>query len=377
MSVNSKQSASVKPASSFVTQSGEIPFWMTAIGEEERAAVNKAMENRQYSAGPVTAEMEAEISRALDVPYVLCTTSGSMAMMMGLVATGIGPGDEVIVPTRTFIATAHAASLLGAKVVLVDSSADNTNMDVGEVAAKITSRTRAIMPVHLNGRSCDMTAINALAESHGLVVIEDACQGIFSRGKEGFLGTLGDAGCFSFGMVKLVSTGQGGAIATRRKDLYETLKAMRNHGVADVVSHTYLMPGHNFKFNDIQASIGLWQVRRGLEKVSHVNAVYKRYREALEDLPFINILPVDIEGGEAALWTEVTSNDRDALMFYLAENGIQTRKFIPCVHTAPHFQGQGSFPNSDRFNNIGFNLPCGPDLPIEFVERTIEALKSY
>tara|TARA_Y100000294_G_scaffold154617_1_gene154342 strand:- start:356 stop:967 length:612 start_codon:yes stop_codon:yes gene_type:complete len=200
---------------------------------------------------------------------------------------------------------------------------------------------------------------------------------MFSRGSDGYQGTLGDCGCFSFGMVKLVSTGQGGAIVTRDKGLYEKLAAMRNHGVADVVSHTYLTTGHNFKFNDLQASIGLWQVRRGPEKAAHVNAVYKRYREGLEGLPFIELVPVDVDKGEVALWAETVSEERDNLMAFLAGEGIQTRKFIPCVHTAPHFAGSEAFPNSDRFNRIGFNLPSGPDLPLDYVDRTIEALKKY
>ena len=362
---------------SFVSAGAEVPFWMTDIGENEIATVSETMAAKSFSMGAVTAEMEAEISKQLDVPYALCTTSGSMALMMGLMAAGVGPGDEVIVPTRTFIATAHAASLLGASVVLADSRSDSPNMNVAEAEKKITPRTKAIMPVHLNGRECDMAAIRALAKEHGLAVIEDACQGMFSRGHGGYQGTLGDCGCFSFGMVKLVSTGQGGAIVTRDKALYEKLAAMRNHGVADVVSHTYLTTGHNFKFNDIQASIGLWQVRRGPEKASHVNAIYKRYRDGLKGLSFVELVPVDVDNGEVALWTEVVSEERDNLMAFLAGEGVQTRKFIPCVHTAPHFGGGEEFPNSERFNRTGFNLPSGPDLPLDYVDRTIEALKRY
>jgi len=367
----------MKPSSSFITPEGEVPYWRTNIGEKEKRAVLKTIEDKSFSVGSATAEMESEISKALNVPYVLCTTSGSMAMVMGLMAAGIGPGDEVLVPTRTFIATAHAASLLGAKPVLVDCLENSTEMDVAHAEKKVTPRTRAIMPVHLNGRSCDMEVVEKVARKHGLVIIEDACQSFLSRGSEGHLGTLGDFGCFSFGMVKLVNTGQGGAIVTRWKELFEKLKDVRNHGVADTISHTYLSLGHNFKFNDIQASIGIWQVKRGPEKAAHVNAIYERYMEGLEGVPFINILPVDTDGGEVALWTEVLCDDRDSLMDYLVDRGIQTRKFMPCVHTAPHYNVGESFPNSERFHRIGFNLPGGPDLPLEYVDRTISALKEY
>ncbi len=355
----------------------EVPWWLTVIGENEITEVSETMAKKSFNMGAVTAEMEAEIVKHLDVPYALCTTSGSMALMMALIAGDIGPGDEVIIPTRTFIATAHAASLLGAKVALVDCLKESTAIDIDQVAAKITPRTKAVMPAHLNGRGCDMTALNALVKEHGMIVIEDACQAMFSRGPDGYHGTVGDFGCFSFGMAKLVSTGQGGAIVTRDKEMYEKLSIIRNHGIADVVSHAYMMPAHNFKYNDIQASIGLWQVRRGPEKVAHVNAIYKRYQEGLEGLSFIDLIPVDIDKGETALQAEVMSEERDALMAFLAWEGVQTRKLTPCVHTAPHFNNDEAFPNSERFNRLGFKLPSGPNLPLDCVDRTIVALKKY
>ena len=364
-------------SSRFVTEGGDVPFWRIEVGEPERDAVADALARNRFSMGPVTQELEAEIARQIDVPHVLCTPSGSTALMLGLMAAGIGPGDEVIVPTRTFIATAHAALLLGAKVVLVDCRPDHPTVDPDDVRRKINGRTKAIMPVHLNGRSADMNAVLEIAAKHGLAVIEDSCQGLFSRHRLGYHGTMGDAGCFSFSMVKLVATGQGGAIVTRRKDMYERLYRMRNHGVADVVSHAYLGPGCNFKFNDILASIGLHQVRARERKVAHVNAIYRRYVQAMPELPFLKVLPVDVDAGEVALWTEVLAEDREAVMDYLSASGIQSRKFLPCCHTGPHFAGQGAFPNSERFARHGFNLPCGPDLPMAMVEHTIEVLKGY
>jgi perosamine synthetase len=364
-------------ANRFVTEGAEVPFWHVEIGEAETAAVLDTIARKRFSMGPVTRELEAEIARQLEVPYVLCVTSGSTALTLACMAAGIGPGDEVIVPTRTFIATAHAPLLLGAKVVLVDCLRDSPVLDIDEVRRKITARTKAIMPVHLNGRGADMHGVLDLARKHGLAVIEDACQGLFCRHEFGYHGTIGDAGAFSFSMVKLVATGQGGAVVTRRKDLYETLYRMRNHGVADVVSHTYLGAGSNFKMSDIQASIGLQQIRRREQKVVSVNATYRRYREALAELPFIEILPVDVEHGEVALWTEVMCAERERLMDFLSAHGVQSRKFLPCCHSGPHFATAERFPNSERFARTGLNLPCGPDLPMAMVERTIDLLKTY
>jgi perosamine synthetase len=361
----------------FITDGADVPFWRIEIGDAEKAGIGDALSRQKYSMGAVTAELESEIARQLDVPYALCTPSGSSALMLSCMAVGVGPGDEVIVPTRTFIATAHAPMMLGAKVVLVDCLPDKPVLDPAEVRRKINARTKAIMPVHMNGRGADMDAILEIAREHGVAVVEDACQGLFSKHSLGYHGTIGDAGAFSFSMVKLVATGQGGAVVTRRRDLYETMRRMRNHGVADVVSHAYLGPGMNFKFSDLLAAIGLGQVRRREAKVAHVNAIYRRYRDAIDALPFIDVLPVDVDGTEVALWTEVTCEDRDHLMGWLSERGIQTRKFLPCCHSGPHLETGETFPNSERFARIGLNLPCGPDMPMELVERTIATLAEY
>ena len=361
-----------------ITTASDIPFWKINIGNNETEAVIDALKHNRFSMGPITEQLEAEIASALDVPYVLCTTSGTMALLMGCMAMGIGPGDEVIVPTRSFIATAHAPHIVGAKVVLADCGVNDVTIDVDAIAVKITSRTKAIMPVHLNGRPADMERIMALAHKHGLAVIEDACQGLFGNHPTmGPMGTIGDCGCFSFSMVKLVATGQGGAIVTRNKEVYDRLYALRNHGVADVVSHTYLRPGGNFKFNDLQASIGLWQVRDRARKVEHVNAIYRRYTDGLMDLDFISVLPVDLDHNGVALWTEVMAENRNHLMDWLAERGIQTRKFTPCCHSAPHFKTEETFPNSESFDRMGFMLPCGPDMPMTNIDKTISILHDY
>lgn len=362
----------------FVTDASEIPYWITSIGPAEAAMVADTIARRSFSLGPVTNAFEAEIAAQLDVPYALCATSGSMSLVLALMALGIGPDDEVIVPTRTFIATAHAATILGAKPVFVDCLPDTPLIDPIAIKKKITRRTRVIIPVHLNGRAAAMEVILDLAKRHGIAVVEDAAQAIFSRHRSlGHLGTIGDAGMFSFSMVKLVATGQGGAVVSRRRDLYEKMRSTRNHGVADVVSHEYTGPGGNFKFNDVLASIGLCQIRDRDKKVAHVKEIYAAYCDGLSGFPFIRVVNVDVDAGEVPLWTEVVSDKRDAIMAYLAKHGIQTRRFVPCCHSAPHFSSNESFPNSERFSATGFVLPCGPAMPMDFVHKTIDALRNY
>lgn len=355
-----------------------VPWWKTSIcGPQEIQRFLDAAAAEHISQGPVTAQLEQQLAAALEVPYAVATTSGSVALLMALMALGIGRDDEVIVPNRTFIATAHAPLLLGAQVVLVDTQLDSPNMDVTQLERLITPRTKAIMPVHLNGRAVDMDAVHALARAHGLRVIEDAAQALFSRDAHGFLGTQSDAGCFSLGVTKLLSTGQGGFVVTRSRDVYERLRLIRNHGVDDVLTGDFQHPGFNFKFTDLLAAIGLAQLARAPERIAHAQRVYARYAEALAEVPFMRMIPVDVAGGEVPLWIEVLCPERATCVEFLAAHGVRTRTFLPDLHRSPHLRNAGAFPHSTRFSEEGLCLPCGPALSLEQVDRAIEVLRLY
>ena len=172
-----------------------ISWWRTSFGEPEIEGMTNAIRHEHISQGPVTEQFEEEIAHLLGVPHAVAATSGSTALLMALMALGIGAGDEVLIPDRTWIATAHAVLLAGAKVVLVDVLPDLPLIDVSQIEKKITPRTKAILPVHLNGRSVRMDELYRIAERHGLLVIEDACQAFFSKSNGRYLGTQSDAGC--------------------------------------------------------------------------------------------------------------------------------------------------------------------------------------
>ena len=356
----------------------KIPWWRTSFGEDEARSLAASISAEHISQGPVTAEFERRIGEALDVPYAVVTTSGSVALLMALMALGIGRGDEVIVPNRTWIATAHAAMMLGAEVVLVDVLAELPVMDMSRVREKITSRTKAIMPVHLDGRAVDMDAIHEVSEEHGLKVVEDACQAFFSRNGAGFLGTRSDAGCFSLGVTKLISTGQGGVVVTRDEETYEKLKMVRNNGVVDHFDPTYAVLGLNFKFTDLLASIGMVQLSQVPRRIAHVGAVYDRYASAIAnmELPHLALVPVNVGAGEVPLYVEVLCDQRDVLRAYLNSQGIESRPFLPNLSSAPYMP-DGSFLHSDVFDSQGLFLPAGPDQPLENVDRVIEALRAF
>jgi dTDP-4-amino-4,6-dideoxygalactose transaminase len=358
------------------TPANRISWWRTSFGEQEINQVATAIRGEHISQGPVVAEFERRVGAYLGVPYVVATSSGSTALLMAMMAAGVRPGDEVIVPDRTWIATAHAPALLGATVKFVDVQPEQPIIDVDRIERAITRRTKAIAPVHLNGRSADMRRIREIATKHGLRVIEDAAQAFGSRNADGFLGTQGDMGCFSLSVAKIIATGQGGFVVTSDPALYETLVAIRTHGTRSVMDAEWTQLGFNFRFTDILASIGLVQLEQMRARAEHVHAIHTRYLQGLADMDFLRMIPVDVASGGIPIYAEVLCAERSRLMEHLASSGIETRPFYPCLHLAPYFNSNEAFPNADRFGEQGIFLPSGPSQPLENIERVCNALNA-
>ena len=354
-----------------------ISWWRTSFGDEELRRIADSLAHERVSQGAVTEEFEHHLAEFLGVPHVVATTSGSMAQLLCLLTLGIGPGDEVIVPNRTWIATAHAPAILGAKPVIVDVEPGRPIIDARAIERSITSRTKAIIPVHLNGRSADMTEIRRLASKHGIRVIEDAAQALGSRNRMGLLGTQSDAGFFSLSVAKIIATGQGGFITTKDRDLDHRLRLTRTHGVSDVINARWTHLGFNFRFNDVLASIGIEQLKRIPERIGRLKEIYFRYSAAMPDLPFLQWIPVDVEAGEIPIYAEVLCKDRDRLIAYLADQGIQSRPFYPDLDEAPYLGCTGDFSRSRVFGREGVFLPSGPAQPIANIDRVIEVLRRY
>lgn len=355
-----------------------IPWWRTLTGESELNKMAESFTNERISYGKVCKDLESRLSKLLNVPYVMMCSSGSTALYIGVKSMGIGPGDEVLVQDRTFHATAHAAMLAGASVRLVEVEKDSPIMDLNDLRKKISPKTKAIMPVHLNGRANHMKEIKQIAKEHNLFVIEDVAQAFYSKTEDGFLGTLGDVGCFSFGMTKLVSTGQGGFVCTHNENVYKNFKHFISHGVEDTFDGVFNNFGFNFRMTDILASIGHVQLDRLEQKLAHVEKVHKMYEDGIKDLSFLSLIPVKIES-EVPLWVEVMVADRAPLREFLYENGIESRKFLPSLHTSSHINvlNDQNFTNSKRFEDQGLFLPAGPDMSLENVQKVLEALHRY
>lgn len=355
-----------------------IYWWQTTFGQEEIGRITQSFHNQNISQGKVTEEFERDIGNYLGIKHVIATSSGSTALMLSCMAVGIKPGDEVIVPNRTWIATAHAAHLLGAKIVLCDVEKDRPIIDADQIEKLITQKTRAIIPVHMNGRACDMQKINAIAKKHKLFVIEDAAQAIGSRNKRGLLGTQSDVGCFSLSVAKTIATGQGGFAVTNNDDLAYKLKAIRTHGVENVKDpKEWVMPGFNFRFTDILASIGIEQLKKLPGRLELMKGLYRTYCDGLAGLP-IEPIGVDVDGGEIPVYIEYLVPDREQFIAKLEAENIDSRPFYPDLDKAKYFdQGGRDFSNSRRYGLNALYLPSGPSQKPENIERVLKTIRSF
>lgn len=359
----------------------KVPWWNTNLNSLELSSIINAYKKKKIGMGDITKEVEKEISKKLNIPFVVLCSSGSSALFMALKVLGIKEGDEVILPDRTFIATAHAVKLTGAKVVLVDTKSKNTNIDIKQIESAITKKTKAIIPVHLNGRAVNLKKINKIAHKHKLYVIEDACQALLSKDKDdSYLGTNSEIGCYSLGLAKLITMGFGGFTVCQDEILYEKLINFRNHGRSHNSHTNFTELGFNFKVSDLMSSMAKVQLSKSDEKIKHLKKIYNLYEQGLSNLDFINLIKVDIQKEELPLYIEVLSNERNKLINYLSRHNIETQLLPPSLHLSPHLENiscPSSFKNSLNFNKKSFILPCGPNQSIKDIKKVIFLLHMY
>lgn len=354
-----------------------ISWWRTGYNDAEADAIVAAIKGERLSQGRITEEFEARFAKAVGSRFAVATTSGSVALYLALKGNGVGAGDEVIVPNRTWVATAHAVLLAGAKVRLVDVEGQRPVIDSALVEKAITPQTKALLPVHLGGRACDIEYLSHIADANGLVLIEDACQAMFSRHKGKCLGTFGAVGCFSLGVTKLITTAQGGMLVTDDEALWQKIKLLRNHGVVDNFTEAWAGFGYNFKYTDLQAAAGLAQLDKAEDRCNHVRHVYQEYLSGLAGLNSLRAIPVNIEAGELPLYVEVLAEDRLDLIDYLKGHDVQVRPLPPSLHTSSYFGSSGTFEHSLAYAEHGLYLPCGPTQSIESVHRVIALIRTF
>jgi perosamine synthetase len=357
-----------------------IPWFTPEFdGAVERERVCAVLASNYVNDGAVSREFEQRIAELVGVKHCVAVTSGTAAISLALSAAGIGPGDEVLVPDLTFMATANAARMIGAEVKLVDVEPRRFAIDVDKATSAVGPRTRAIVPVDVNGRGADYNALQLLAQEKGLKMICDSAEALGSRYRGRPLGTFGDAACFSFSSSKTVSSGQGGMVATNSYEIYTRLRELKDQGRRHGGTggdDIHPVMGFNFKYTNLQAAVALAQLERFEERIVRLAERDAWYRESLADCPGIVIPDPPDWGGEVLQWVDILCADRAPLRRALLEAGIDSRAFwLPVHRQEPYKAADADFPVANDISARGLWLPSGFSLTRSQVEQVARVVR--
>lgn len=360
-----------------------IPIARPLIEEEEIKAVNEVLHSGSIAQGAKTAELEEKFAEYCGTKHALAVSSGTAAIHAALHAAGVGSGDEVITVPFSFIATINPILMVGATPVLVDIDEKTFCMDVRQLEAAITDKTKAIMPVHLYGQPADMDEINALAEKHGLVVIEDSCQAVSAEYKGKKTGSLGSLGCFSLYATKNVMSGEGGIITTDNDDYAASIRRFRQHGMS--APYMYDELGYNYRITDLQSAIAVEQVKKADRFADARKANAELLTNGLADIPGV-VLP-EIGDDRTHVFHQYTvriTDDfaltRDEFADALRAKGVGAGVYYPrALHTYPHIEklgfSVGDFPVSERAASQVVSLPVHPAVTADDVAVIVKAVR--
>ncbi len=369
-----------------------IPLFELNYDEREKGAVASVLDSKWISSGPKCAELENKIKHMFQTPYACAVSNCTAALHLALVSLGIGAGDEVILPSMTFVATANAIKYVGAEPVFCDiAGVDNITVDAEAIEGLISEKTKAIMVMHYGGFACNMNRIMGIAREKGLYVIEDACHGPLAEYEGKKLGTIGDIGCFSFFANKNIATGEGGMVVTQHESIAKKIKLLRSHGMTSMsyerskghsASYDVVELGYNYRMDDIRASLAITQLDKLEEDLRKRARCRETYLEQLNGcsgliLPFAGfkgftsnyIMPVVLKNADS----EVRENVRQSL----GEKGIQTSIHYPAVHRFSIY-GQtrkGKLDNTEYIADCEISLPMYAKLTRKEIVYICDKLK--
>lgn len=360
------------------TRRSVIPVCEPTLGGNELKYVTQAIEtNWISSAGSFIRDFEARFAAACGARYGVACANGTVAMHLALATLGLEPGDEVIIPTFTMIATANAVTYCGATPVLVDMEPDYWQLDIEQLATKITPRTKAIVPVHIYGHPTDMDPLLELAAHHGLMVIEDSAEAHGGEYKGRRCGALGDAAGFSFYGNKIITTGEGGMVTTSNREIAKLAWNLRDHAFSTERHFWHKFVGFNYRMTNLQAAVGLAQVEQMDAFVASRRKNAAEYNRHLSNIPGITT-PPEAPWAKNVYWMYGILVDeaaygvnRDQLRRVLADHGVETRTFFIPMHCQPvywqQYKGQ-RFPVAEELCRRGFYLPSASSLTLAEIE---------
>lgn len=369
----------------------KIPITKPYIDKEEKQLISQVIDSGWVSQGPKVAEFEERFAEYVGAKYAVATTSCTTALHAALSVSDVGPGDEVIVPSLSFIATANVVVHCGATPVFVDIDPETCNIDVKKIEEAITKKTKVIMPVHQMGLPAEIDSIREITKKHGIKIIEDAACAIGSayRGKR--IGGHGNVACFSLHPRKVITTGEGGVITTDSADFTAGVKRFRHHGmsISDIERHksnkviieSYPEIGYNFRMTDIQAAMGIVQLKKLPFILKKRREIAMQYNKALKEIHCIRVpsIPDHVDHNYQSYWIEMLDSapvSRDILMGKLLEKGIATRRGIMAIHNEPCYKGflKRLLPNTERISQNTVLLPLYPSMTGEEQEYVVKCI---
>lgn len=351
-----------------------IPIYEPMLGETEEATVMDAVRSGWISSnGKYIREFEERFAAFCGAAHGISTSNGTTALHLALHALGIGPGDEVIVPALTFVASANAVQYTGATPVFADVDPVTWTIDPAAVEPLITAKTKAIMPVHLYGHPAPIPALKALADQHGLLLVEDAAEAHGAQMGDQRTGVLGRVAAFSFFANKIITTGEGGMVTTNDSALAARCRMLRDHAMPPERRYWHDEVGFNYRMTNLQAAVGVAQMARIDDFIARKRALACLYQQGLSNLPGIT-LPVELPGYTNVYWMySILIGDeygltRDELILALRERNIDSRPFFHPLDTLPPYRRGAPCPTALRLSRQGLNLPSAPALTNEQVQ---------
>lgn len=367
-----------------------IPIAKPFVNEAEAQAAYDTILSGWITQGPRVAEFEEKFAAYTGAAYAVALSNCTTALHLCMIVSGIGPGDEVICPSLSYIASSNSILYVGATPVFAEIDPSNYNLDIKDVERRITPKTRAILLVHQIGMPADIDAFTQLAKKHNLLIIEDAACAIGSEYKGKRIGSHGDLVCFSFHPRKVISTGDGGMITTSNKELAERLKLLRQHGMSvnaaarhqssKIIFEEHVEIGYNYRLTDIQAAVGIQQLAKLDQIVKERREIAYQYHEAFSKIDCIE-LPYEPEGcfsnyqSYSVLLKENCKVSRNDLMQQMMDAGVSTRRGVMTSHREPayaHFCQNVSLPVTERVSDDSIILPLYVPMLQEDVQKVIE-----
>jgi len=345
----------------------KIPVYQPSLNGNEKKYVNECLDSTWISSkGKFVNEFENAFANYIDIKHATSVSNGTVAIHLALLALGIGVGDEVIVPTLTYIASVNSIAYTGAVPVFVDSLKESWQVDPDDVKKKITSRTKAVMAVHLYGHPCDMDALVTICKENNLFLIEDCAEAIGTTYKGKHVGTFGDISTFSFFGNKTITTGEGGMVVTNDETLYDRAVHFKGQGLAKHRQYWHDVIGYNYRMTNICAAIGVAQLENIGKVLQEKKRVADTYRKHLTNTSVVFHNPLNDDVYHSYWMCSILTNDakkRDLVREHLDRSGVETRPLFYPVHTMPMYSAQYQrHPVAENLGWRGLNLPSYPEL---------------